>query len=60
MVTNQELTRATNCRCTKLPQGMIGSGELESNSFPSKPLIRKKQVIWRNGGQVRIELHSTR
>jgi len=40
---------------------MIVLGECKSSLFPSrKPLIRKKQVIWRTGGQVRIELHNTR
>jgi hypothetical protein len=41
-----------------MPQGMM-EGEARAISFaPRKPLIRKKQMIWRTEWQVRIELHN--
>jgi hypothetical protein len=60
MVTSEEPRRATNCRSIDMPQGMM-EREARAISFaPRKPLIRKKQRIWRTEWQVRIELHNAR
>jgi hypothetical protein len=60
MVTPEEPRNTTNCRSSDMAQGMM-EGESRAISFaPRKPLIRKKQMIRRTAGQVRIELHNAR